>query len=297
MAVAPLSDLAARAGDGDVVALGGKTLHRAPMALVRALARAGTTDLTLVGLANSMDADLLCGTGDAAAIHYGYVGFEALGLAPNYRRAVEGGDLDAREGTCYTVATMLRAATQGVPFLPVAGLEESDLPAVNDALGETACPFTGESTAAVRAVRPDVTLVHAAEADPDGNLRLGGADLTESLAAAAGDVVLATAERVVDPGTFVERPGDTDVPAHLVDAVAEVPYGAHPCACPGEYDYDAAHLREYLDRSKDGAFAAWADEFLAGDESAYRERAVAGRTEEFAWDGADAPSPPAGAEP
>lgn len=277
-----LPELAASVADGDVVALGGKTLHRAPMAFVRELVRADAEGLTLVGLANSMDVDLLCATGGAAAVHYGYVGFEAFGLAPNFRRRVEAGAVEPLEGTCYTVATMLRGARQGVPFLPVAGLDGSDLLDVGaERFAEVECPFTGERTHAVRTLRPDVAAIHATEVDVEGNVRYEGADLTEGLLARAADRVLVTAERVVE-GTFA-APERTVVPGFLVDGVAEVPYGAHPCSCPGAYDYDGDHLESYLSSSRAGAFEDYREAFLAGDEAAYRERAVEGEEERLAW--------------
>ena len=277
-----LPELAASAADGDVVALGGKTLHRAPMALVRELVRADVGELTLVGLANSMDVDLLCATGGAAAVHYGYVGFEAFGLAPNFRREVEAGAVDPLEGTCYTVATMLRGAKQGVPFLPVAGLDGSDLLTVGaDRFADVEGPFTGERTYAVRSVRPDVAAIHATEVDAEGNVRCEGADLTEGLLARAADRVLVTAERVHEE-TF-DAPERTVVPGFLVDSVAEVPYGAHPCSCPGAYDYDGEHLEYYLSASRAGEFGRYREAYLAGDEAAYRERAIEGEEERLAW--------------
>jgi acyl CoA:acetate/3-ketoacid CoA transferase alpha subunit len=273
-----LAELVEGVADGDTLAFGGKTIHRAPMAFVRELVRQETSGLHLMGLANSMDVDLLCATGQAESACYGYVGFEAFGLAPNYRRACEEGTLDPREGTCYTVATMLRGAKQGVPFLPIAGLDGSDLLDVSAKwFTETTDPFTGESVVAVRTVTPDVGVVHAREADEEGNVRVGGADLTESLVARAADRVLVTAERVVDAETFRDRPGETDVPGFLVDGVAEVPHGAHPLACAEEYDYDAAHLEEYLSLSKAGDFETYRERYLTGTEADYRERAVEAR--------------------
>lgn len=283
--VVDLPELAARVEDGATVGFGGKTLHRAPMAFVRELVRRDVRDLVPIGLANSMDVDLLAATGQLDAAYYGYVGFEAFGLAPNFRRTAEEGEIDPREGTCYTVATALRAAAQGVGFLPIAGLEGSDLPEVGgDYLAETADPFTGESTYAVRRVRPDVAVVHATEADTDGNARFDGADLTEGLLAEAADRTVVTAERVVDAGTFADDPGATDIPGVLVDAVAEVPYGAHPCSCPGSYDYDRDHLETYLERSRADAIDDYLDRFLGPDEAAYRERAVAGREDALEWE-------------
>ncbi len=286
--VGGLSVLAARVDDGDTVALGGKTLHRAPMALVRELVRQGVEDLTLVGLANGLDVDLPCGAGVASGVHYGYVGFEALGLAPNYRRAVETGAVDPLEGTCYTVATSLRAARQGVDSLPVAGLAGSDLLDVNPCLSRAPDPATGEPRTVVESVDPDVALVHAVAATEAGDLRLGGADLTERLCASAADTVLATAERIEGRESFAAHQAETGVPNHLVDGVAEVPYGAHPTALPGEYDYDAAAIESYRDRSRAGDLDGHVEGVVGTSEEGYRGRAVAGRADTFAWDGSGA---------
>lgn len=269
-----LADLVSRVDDGATIAFAGKTLHRAPMAFVRELVRQDISNVTLMGLANSMDVDLPCGTGHATTVHYGYVGFEALGLAPNFRRCAENGEINTREGTCYTVATMLRGAVQGVPFLPVAGLTGSDLLDVNDAFDSVEDPFSGESTAAVQTVKPDIGVIHTTEADSDGNARFDGADLTESLVAKAANRTFVTTERVVGTEAFTDNPGETDIPGFLVDDVAEVPYGAHPTSCPGAYDYDAAHLRTYLKRSREGDLDAYLAEYLGDDEHTYRERAV-----------------------
>ncbi|MFB6169203.1 MAG: CoA-transferase [Haloferacaceae archaeon] len=292
--VAALPDLAGRVDGGDVVALGGKTLHRAPMALVRELVRQDVSDLTLVGLANGLDADLPCGTGTASALHYGYVGFEALGLAPNYRRAVEAGTVDPLEGTCYTVATSLRAARQGVDSLPVAGLAGSDLLDVTPSLSRERDPTTGETQTVVESVDPDAALVHAVAATERGDLRLGGADLTERLCASAADTVLATAERIEERESFAARQAETGVPNHLVDGVAEVPYGAHPTALPGEYDYDAAEIERYRERSRAGELEDYVAAVVGEREEQYREQAVAGRADAFAWDG---PGAGAGQDP
>lgn len=278
-----LTDLVAAVDDGATVAFGGKTLHRAPMAFVRELVRAGPADLTLLGLANSMDVDLLCAAGQVSAVHYGYVGFEWLGLAPNFRRAAEDGGIDPIEGTCYTVATKLRAARQGVPFLPVAGLAGSDLRSIKPDLEAVADPFTGETTTAVRAVRPDIAVVHASEADPSGNARFAGADLTERLVARAAETVVVTAERIVSPGTFEERPASTAIPGFLVDGVAEVPYGAHPLSMPDRYTYDTGHLQSYLDRSPEEVDGYLRDS-LGTDEEEYRAAAIEGREVDLDWD-------------
>jgi acyl CoA:acetate/3-ketoacid CoA transferase alpha subunit/acyl CoA:acetate/3-ketoacid CoA transferase beta subunit len=282
-----LSVLASRVESGDTLAFGGKTLHRGPVAFARELARQDVTDLGHVGLAKAVEVDLLCGTGQLDRLDFGYVGFEALGLAPNFRRRAEAGDLDVREGSCYTVATSLRAAEKGVSFLPVAGLGGSDLPSVNDAFRRVDGPFDADEPWAVRRVTPDVAVVHATAADTEGNVRFEGADLTEGLIVRAADTVLVTAERVLEPDAFAD--GRTDIPGFLVDGVAEVPYGAHPCSCPGAYDYDAGHLRTYLEHARSGRIDDYVAECVGATEADYREAAVAGREAEIEWRVGDAP--------
>jgi acyl CoA:acetate/3-ketoacid CoA transferase alpha subunit/acyl CoA:acetate/3-ketoacid CoA transferase beta subunit len=282
-----LSALASRVESGDTLAFGGKTLHRGPVAFARELARQDVTDLGHVGLAKAVEVDLLCGTGQLDRLDFGYVGFEALGLAPNFRRRAEAGDLDVREGSCYTVATSLRAAEKGVPFLPVAGLDGSDLPSVNGAFRRVDGPFDADEPWAVRRVTPDVAVVHATAADTAGNVRFEGADLTEGLIVRAADTVLVTAERVLDLEEFAD--GRTDIPGFLVDGVAEVPYGAHPCSCPGAYDYDAGHLRTYLEHARSGRVDEYVTEVVGANEANYREAAVAGREAEIEWRVGEAP--------
>lgn len=270
--MASLAGVAAAVEDGAVVAVAGKTLHRTPSAFIRELVRQDVTDLTLIGVANSLDVDLLCGAESAKKVHFGYVGFEGLGLAPSFRRAVEAGRVTAREGTCYSVATMLRGAVQNAPVMPVSGIAGSELPTVNPDFGVIEDPFTEDSVPVVRTVRPDVGVLHATAADERGNARFTGADLTESLVARAADRTVVTAERLVDTAAFQADPGRTAIPAVLVDDVVEVPGGAHPCSSPGEYSYDRAHMAEYLEYARADRVDEYLTEYLGPDEAAYRER-------------------------
>jgi hypothetical protein len=46
------------------------------------------------------------------------------------------------------------------------------------------------------------------------------------------------------------EPERTIIPAHRVEAVIHQPFGAYPTAVFGRYDYDAAHLKLYVEHSK-----------------------------------------------
>src|ERR1041384_4863625 len=125
-----LADVIASIPDGSTLALGGNTLHRGPGAAVHELVRQGKRDLELVKTAGAYDIDLLCAAGCAGAVSAGFIGYETpFGMAQAYRAAVEQGRVEAREHACATVIAGLRAAIQGVPFMPVAGLQGSSLPA------------------------------------------------------------------------------------------------------------------------------------------------------------------------
>lgn len=260
--------------DGAIVALGGGLSARLPMALVRELIRQGRRDLHVVGSAHGIDVDLLVAAGAIAVCEESYVGFEQdLGLAPAYRRAVETGALEVHESCCATILTQLRAAEFGLPFMPVRGVKGSDIRRLHPEYGEVTCPFTGETLVAVPPLRPDVVLIHAAIGDRRGNLHLDQPYVLDERFAAASRNVVATVERITSTDE-VATAGIT-IPAHLVSAVAEVPFGAHPTSCYPGYAYDRPHIAEYVRCATAGGaeLAGYQDRFVTGapTEDAYRK--------------------------
>jgi glutaconate CoA-transferase subunit A len=244
------------------------------MALVRELIRQGRTGLHVVGSAHGIDVDLLVAAGSITVCEESYVGFEQdLGLAPAFRRAAENGAVEIRESCCDTILTQLRAAEFGLPFLPVRGVKGSDIRRLHPEYGEVVCPFTGETLVAVPPLRPDVTLLHAPLGDRRGNLHLDQPYVLDERFAAASRHVVATVDRLASTDE-VAAAGIT-IPAHLVAAVAEVPYGAHPSSCYPGYAYDRAHLVEYVGAASPGgeALSAYLERYVTGapTEEAYRK--------------------------
>ena len=241
-----LAEVVATIPDGSRLALGGNTLHRAPAAAVHELIRQRKRDLELVKTAGAYDVDLLCGTGCANIVAAGFVGYEnVLGLAPMYRRAVESGVVEAREHACYTVIAGLRAASQGVPFMPLNGLQGSDLVALRG-FASVRDPYSDQDIVVVPAIVPDVALIHVQEADADGNARIWGSTFEDTLMARAARRVIVTAERIVDRAVLAAEPGRTSIPGFLVEAVVEAPRGAWPTSCAGLYEYDEPFLVELM---------------------------------------------------
>jgi glutaconate CoA-transferase subunit A len=272
-----LVDLSAAAEvvpDGSLVALGGGLSARLPMALVRELVRRGRRGLHVVGSAHGIDVDLLVAAGAIAVCEESYVGFEQdFGLAPAYRRAAETGTIEIRESCCATILAQLRAAEFGLPFMPVRGVKGSDIRRLHPEYGEVTCPFTGETLVAVPPLRPDVALIHAPLGDRRGNLHLEQPYVLDERFAAASRNVVATVERIAS--TEEVAAAGVTIPAHLVTAVAEMPYGAHPTSCYPEYAYDRQHIAEYVQRATAGGgeLPGYLDRYVMGapTEEAYRK--------------------------
>ncbi|MFQ5593983.1 MAG: CoA transferase subunit A [Anaerolineae bacterium] len=231
--------------DGAIVALSGNTLHRAPGAAVHEIIRQGKRSLELVKTAGAYDVDVLCGAGCVGTVSAGFVGFEnVFGFAQRYRRAVESGDVEVREHACYSVIAGLRAAIQGVPFMPIGGMKGSDVLAARD-FREVTDPYTGQSVVAIPRLQPDIAIIHVQEATPNGDARIFGSRFEDVLMAKAARRVIVTCERLVDPGLLEQQPELTTIAGFLVHAVAEVPGGAWPNSCYGYYDYDHEFLADY----------------------------------------------------
>jgi glutaconate CoA-transferase, subunit A len=268
---ASLADAVALISDGAMVALGGGLSARLPMALVRELIRQGRHGLHLVGSAHSIDVDLLVAVGAVRRCEESYVGFEQdLGLAPAYRRAAEEGTIEVAESCCATVLAQLRAAEMGLPFLPVRGVRGSDIAVLHPEYAEITCPFTGETLVAVPPLRPDVALLHAPAGDRYGNLHVEQPYVLDERFASAARMVVATVDELVT--TEQVTAAGVTIPGHLVAAVAEVPFGAHPSSCYPGYAYDRSHLREYVTAAQSGTtgLGKYLDTYVRGTEESYR---------------------------
>jgi glutaconate CoA-transferase subunit A len=275
---AGLADAVSVVRDDAMVALGGGLSARLPMAMVRELVRQGRRGLHLVGSAHSIDVDMLVAVGAVRRCEESYVGFEQdLGLAPSYRRAAEEGAIEVAESCCVTILAQLRAAEMGLPFLPVRGVRGSDIARLHPEYAEISCPFTGETLVAVPALRPDVALLHAPSGDRYGNLHLEQPYVLDERFASASAAVIATVDEIVSPEE-VATAGVT-IPAHLVAAVVEAPFGAHPTSSYPRYAYDRDHLAEYLSAAQGGPedLEKYLATYVQGTEDAYREAVGAAR--------------------
>jgi glutaconate CoA-transferase subunit A len=266
--------------DGDVVAIGGHTLRRHPMALIHEIIRQGRRDLTLLGWNNGIDVDMLVGAGCVKTVVTSHVAMGSFGLARNYRREVEAGRVTVREHTETTAIDMFHAGSLGLSFFPSKTPLGTSLPTynTNDFLPIT-CPFSGETYYAVRAVTPDVTIIHAHVADHSGNVQWDATywtDMTvDPMIAKAARKVIVSVEQIVSEEHVLRHPERTVLPQVFVTAVVEAPYGAHPCCCDARYDYDHDHLALYTESANSPAsFRQYLDTYIRGsaDHSSYLKK-------------------------
>lgn len=266
-----LDDAVRLVEDGATVGLGGWIFYNTPMALVRALARAGRRDLTLVPAPGSIGPDLLIGAGSVSRVFCVFITFEHLGFAPNFRRRSESGALQVLEMDGPGLAAGLRAAADGLPYVPIFDVG-TDLPRVNPEWYRPLPAVDGRRLLAVPPIRLDVVLVHAQQADEYGNAQLLGGAFFDPLLAMAARRVVVSVDRLVPTRTIRRVPERTKLPSYLVTAVVECPRGAHPTGSHTLYDPDEGHLRAYVEAgTRPDAYEKYLDRYVRVGEERYRE--------------------------
>lgn len=251
--------------DGDSVALEGFT-HLIPFAAGHEVLRQGRRELELIRMTPDILYDQMIGVGAARKLVFSYGGNPGVGSLHRFRDAIEHGwprAIEVEEHSHAGMANRYVAGASKLPFMVMRGYSGTDLPAHTN-VRPVVCPFTGEELMAVPALNPDVSIVHAQEADRDGNVQLWGIPgvQKEAVLAAARSVV--TVERIVDQ--LQPRPGGVVIPGWVIDYIAEAPGGSTPSYALGITQRDNDFYREWdvISRDRD-QFQAWMSEHgLAG---------------------------------
>jgi glutaconate CoA-transferase subunit A len=246
--------------DGDTVALEGFT-HLIPFAAGHEIVRQRRADLTLVRMTPDLLYDQMIGMGVARKLVFSYGGNPGVGSLHRFRDAIEHGwprPLEIEEHSHAGMANRFAAAAAGLPFAVMRGYVGTDL-MERTRVEPIACPFTGERLVAVPALDLDVAIIHAQEADQEGNVQLWGIPGVQKEAVLGARRSLVTVERVVEE--LEPRPGGVIIPAWTVDAVAAAPGGSRPSYSLGltVRDNDFYKLWDELSRDRD-AFRAWMEE-------------------------------------
>jgi glutaconate CoA-transferase subunit A len=250
--------------DGDSVALEGFT-HLIPFAAGHEIIRQGKKNLTLIRMTPDLIYDRMIGAGCASKLVFSWGGNPGVGSLHRMRDALSHSwpvPLEIEEHSHAGMANRYVAGASGLPFGVLRGYAGTDLPAHTTTISTVTCPFTGEQLAAVAALNPDVSIVHAQRADRAGNVQLWGITGVQKEAVLAAKHSLVTVEEIVE--TLDPVPGAVLLPSWVVDAVAVAPGGAKPSYAHGYYDRDNAAYRAWDAVSRDREkFSAWLEELVA----------------------------------
>ena len=280
--------------DGCSVALGLQMEQMIPFAAGHELIRQKRRNLTLIGPISDVLFDQLIGADPAKErrverVIAAWVGNVMMGSAYNFRRAVESGALEVINMTNFSVALGLQAAAMGVPFLPTRTALGSDVARDNPYFAEIGSPFPcgdGSLTCgdgsltrpgrvedppphdklhAVKAIVPDVAIVHVQRADAQGNAHCWGNFGVMLEGVRAAKRVIVVAEKIVEPEVIASDPNRTVIPGFLVSAVVECPWGAYPSPVQGCYSRDDAAFQQYHEQTRTPQeFEAWKARWVEG---------------------------------
>jgi len=253
--------------DGATVAMEGFT-HLIPFAAGHELIRQGKRDMTLIRMTPDVIYDQMIGVGCARKLVFSWGGNPGVGSLHRFRDAVEHEfpqRLELEEHSHAGMAARYTAGASGLPFAVLRAYVGSDL-AKHTEVASIRCPFTGEELAAVPALTPDVTVIHAQQVDRAGNVGMWGITGVQREAALAAKTSIITVEEVVDE-LSTQGPNHVVLPSWTITAVACVPRGAHPSYAMGFTTRDNAFYTEWDAISRDReVFARWIEQYVMGTE-------------------------------
>ncbi len=265
---------------GQMLALEGFT-HLIPFAAGHEIIRQGIGDLHLVRMTPDLIYDQLIGMGLVRELTFSWGGNPGVGSLHRLRDAVEQQwprPLAWHEHSHAGMAAAYTAGAAKLPFGVLRGYIGTDLPKHNPQISHVECPYTGEKLATVRAVNPDVTILHAQQVDARGNVLVRGILGATREAALAAKAVLFTVEEQVEK---LDAPMNaTVIPHWVVSAAAVVKGGAWPSYAQDYYPRDNAFYQQWDEIARErGSFRAWMEHHVLGtaDHRAFLQRIGEGR--------------------
>jgi glutaconate CoA-transferase subunit A len=257
--------IADNVADGACVALEGFT-HLIPFAAGHEIVRQRRRDLHLVRMTPDLIYDQMIGMGCASQLTFSWGGNPGVGSLHRLRDAVEHQwpvPLEIDEHTHAGIAAAYCAGAARLPFAMLRGYLGTDLPAVNPRIRSIECPFTGERLAAVPAINPDITILHAQRADRRGNVAIHGIVGAQREAALAATTLIVTVEEIVE--TLPPAMNGIILPHWVVSAVVHCPGGAYPSYVQDHYQRDNSFYQRWdtIARERE-TFLRWMERHVIG---------------------------------
>lgn len=224
-------------------------------------------------------------TGDLVALFFGETMKKAIatfygdsypvpGPNPVYQKVYREGTVEMEHWTILSFSLRLLAGALDMEYVPAMSLLGTNME--QDNLGDYKVLEMpdGSRMGFARALRPDITFLHAWAADAAGNVVCSPPYAEGPTSArAAKDGVIVTVERIV-PHDFIRKYSHfVKVPSYLVRAVCPVPFGSHPAGMSNYglesevtgYEVDREFLIDLREQSKDEKkLEEWTDKWITG---------------------------------
>ena len=222
--------------DGSHIALGGFAITRCVMAFVHEMIRQKKKNLTVSQCIIGMETDLLVGSGCVSHLIYGGGSLDHFGLCEANNRAIARKTITIEEYSSLAICFKYLAGALGLPFLPITSVMGSDMHKAllrdpgKKLVVDATCPFTGEKLLYLRALNPDVAIVHVNKCDEEGNAVILGPKWDNPEAAKASKRIILISEEIVPSQDMAKLADSVLIPGFRVDKVVHAPWGAYPSA-------------------------------------------------------------------
>jgi len=278
--------------DGDQIALGGFTVNRNPMLMIREIIRQKIKDLYLVVHSHGQGMELLIGAGCVKRVELAYGGVARFApTGHRFKKAFLDKAIEVEDYSNFHMTLRFLAGAMGLPFVATkSGLNtdivrrsgfsaacrgkdrvpEHKLKIIDDPLD----PDGGE-VIVLPPLKPDVAILHAQFVGDEGTCRICGLTFADIEQAKAAKTVIVTCEEIIPEDIIRQEPDQNSLPHFMVDAVIVAPFGAHPTACHKFYDYDPVHLNLFKNMAReDDRFAEYLNEWVypLDSQEAYLEK-------------------------
>ncbi|MBI4296827.1 MAG: CoA transferase subunit A [Chloroflexi bacterium] len=266
--------------EGDTVFFGGMR-HAQPYAAIHEIIRRRIGHLTVVP-ALTMGVNLLAGEGLVDKFKFATIpGLYERGTY-SFAKARKNNTFPIlEEYSHFGLCLALLAGQMGVPFMPTRTQVGSDMLKYNPDIKVAACPFTGQNIGVVRAINPNVGIIHVQRADAEGSFQKWGTLGMDREGVNASNHIIVTTEKIVDSDVIRRDPNRTMVPGIRVSAVVEEPWGAYPAHLAGYYNLAEADVNPEF--STEEKYERYMKEFIYGvrDRREFIEKVKAAKGQDY----------------
>ncbi len=167
---------------------------------------------------------------------------------PVFQSAYKSGIVEFENWSMLTHTMRLFAGAMGLPFFPTKSILNSSMADENrENYFIMEDPFENERVGLLRALNPDISIIHGIASDKEGNVLITPPYATNLYGAMASkNGVIATVERIVDKSFIKKYSYLQKIPSHKIIAVCEIPFGAHPA---GNHNFTIEEIKGYSEDS------------------------------------------------